>query len=132
MPIALNPKKTWEYQLREDRKRIGEGEDDLVLDPEKTVFLLRGLTADELADGTDGKLGRAYPMTGTTALKTVRMGLVGWRNFVDEDGNALTFTERAHNERRWRDNANWLTPDHLTELSNAIVGRVTVSAEEGN
>jgi hypothetical protein len=130
MPIALDPKSTFPYVLQCDR--------DLPED-EQTVFELRGLTVAEEAavsdsmilahGGTDELSFRA----GTHQLTILRHGLRGWQRFNGANGEPVEFELTKGHPRNVTDGClDRLDPKHRQELSNAIMERGNITAEEGN
>jgi hypothetical protein len=130
MPIALDPKSTFEYVLVDDRELPKE---------QQTTFELRGLTVSEEASVTDSMIlahGGVEEMSvraGTHALTVLRYGLRGWRNFHDADGNAVEFeTGRGHPKQVTDACLDRLLPKYRQEIMQAILDRGTVTESEGN
>jgi len=92
MVRAVDPRSTWDYVLLAERELPPE---------ERTTFRLRPLTAREQAQVEDTALttgpdGRVYSLnTGTHALTILRLGLVGWEGFADEDGRPVPFAKNG-------------------------------------
>ena len=129
MPIALDPKATFEYVLEDDRKLPLE---------EQTTFTLRGLTVAEEAKVADSMISStpgADELTfrsGTHQLTVLRQGLRGWANLLDGNGKAVSFEkERAHPSFVTDACLDRLLPIHRTELVSAILDRGSISEEEG-
>ena len=129
MPIALDPKATFEYVLEDDRKLKPE---------EQTTFTLRGLTVGEeakVADSMISSIPGAEELSfrsGTHQLTVLRYGLRGWSNFGTSDGKQVLFESTKSNPRHVTDDClDRLLPKHRTELVNAILERGSVTEEEG-
>lgn len=135
MVIARTPTERRPFVLPEERE----------LPPEQqTTFWLRDLTAAESAQLKD--LGMAYDQgsdstmmrTGTSALRAVRAGLVGWDNFADEHGTPVEFaTHRAAPLGRSIDAPNDATLDRipldvLLLLAGAITNTRLTLEDAGN
>ena len=93
MTVAIDPKATFEWIDPPDRELADD-------DPNKTVWELRPLTPQEEAaitnsielegaDEDDPSAGQKTSGYGTIAYRTVRLGLVGCRNFRDSEGNEV-------------------------------------------
>ena len=130
MPIALDPKSTFPYVLECDRKLPNE---------QQTVFKLRGLTVAEEASvsdsmilahsGTDELAFRA----GTHQLTILRFGLRGWEGFVNGEGAEVRFEQGKGHPRHITDEClDRLSTKNRTELSNAVMARGEITADEGN
>jgi hypothetical protein len=129
MPIALDPKATYEYVLEEDRKLPEE---------EQTVFTLRGLTVAEEARVADNMIASIPGQeefafrSGTHQLTVLRFGLRGWSNFKSATGSEVTFDIGRGNPRQVTDEAlDRLLPRHRQELVGAIMDRGSVTESEG-
>jgi hypothetical protein len=129
MPIALDPKATFEYILEDDRKLPEE---------DRTVFKLRGLTVSEEARVADSMISSVPGQeelsfrSGTHQLTVLRFGLRGWSNFKDSEGNEVPFELNSRHPRHITDEAlDRLLPKYRTELVNAIMERGTVTESEG-
>jgi len=136
VPIALDPKESFDYVLEEER----------AMPPERqTVFLLRGLTISEetalnntiLASDMGGD--EMKWKTGDYQLKTLRLGLLGWSNFKDIEGVEVEFVSRSQREHRKRIDSgvtleclDRLSSANRGELANAIGSRGRVTEPEGN
>lgn len=130
MPIALDPKSTFSYVLRDDRELPKE---------QQTVFELRGLTVAEEASVTDsmilahGGVEELSVRAGTHALTVLRFGLKGWSNFKNADGADVAFEVEKGHPRHITDTClDRLAPKHRQELMQAILDRGTVTEDEGN
>ena len=88
---------------------------------EKTVFSVRFLTAKEQAKIRDymynvsgmGATRSEKFLTGSAALKSLELGVLGWKNFLYEDGEEILFTE---------DNVSCIPPAERDELASYIRG----------
>lgn len=132
MPIAITPNSTFEYVLKVDRDLPEE---------ERTLFRLRALSAAEQAKVEDqtASLSREDEIrvrSGSTILEALRLGLVGWEGFRDENGNEVPFrsTKRkvAGVEVPQCDPANldWLLPEWRRELVEAITARGKLTEDD--
>ena len=129
MPIALDPKATFQYVLEDDRKLPEE---------DRTVFTLRGLTVAEearVADSMISSVPGAEELSfrsGTHQLTVLRHGLRGWSNFCSADGSDISFDiSKSHPRCVTDDCLDRLGSSHRTELCNAILDRGAVSEAEG-
>jgi hypothetical protein len=130
MPIALDPKQTFEFTLK----------DDLELpEDQRTTFLLRGLTVAEEATVTDSMIAATSSAdefslrTGTHQLTVLRLGLKGWSNFNDSEGQAVPFeVSKGHPKHITDASLDRILPRHRQEITNAILERGTVTEDEGN
>lgn len=129
MPIALDPKATFDYVLEDDRK---------LEQSEQTVFVLRGLTVAEEAKVADSMISSIPGQeeltfrSGTHQLTILRHGLRGWRNFRSADGSEVPFETTKGSPRQVTDEClDRLSPLHRQELVAAIMDRGTISEEEG-
>lgn len=128
MPIAIDPRQTWDYILKDERESA---------DP--TVFTLGALSVgdeaalqDKLAVVRDGATTFA---TGTHTLDVLRRGLRGWRSFRFSDGRDVPFaTDRGQMRNGVAaptdETLGYLTPDVRKELAEAIIERNRVSESE--
>jgi len=129
MPIALDPKATFEYVLEDDQALPKE---------EQTVFTLRGLTvaeearvADSMIAGLPGQDELSF-RSGTHQLTVLRYGLRGWSGFNDGTGNAVEFLMTTTHPKQVKDTSlDRLLAKHRTELVNAILERGSVNEDEG-
>ena len=86
MVIALTPKKETRFEVAEERGK-----------PDATVFILRTLTPDQLAEivdstaGVDQKSGEMKFHHTRAALLALRYALVGWERLRDERGEDIRF-----------------------------------------
>lgn len=128
MPIAIDPNATVDYILECDRKKEKE---------DQTVFELRWLTAQELARLEDGSLTSIMSKenrpefqihSGSMQIKTLQIGLVGWRNFRDKDGNEIDFKQR--NDQCAKENLDYLHPQWRRELVEAITEMNQITEDE--
>lgn len=136
MAIAVNPKENREYVLEEDRGRPQE---------EQTVFILKNLTASELAKLEDSLTDYSLKSSatgkelspedikmslniGSQTLRVLRMGLVGWKNFKGEDGKDVSFMKQGETPRE----QNWdrLRPEWRREIANVITEQTKLTPDE--
>jgi len=129
MPIALDPKATFEYVLEDDRK---------IPEEDRTVFTLRGLTVAEEARVADNMIASIPGQeelsfrSGTHQLTVLRFGLRGWKNFKSSDEKDVPFEMGRGNPRQVTDEAlDRLLPRHRQELVSAIMDRGSISESEG-
>ena len=129
MPIALDPKATFDYVLEDDRSLPKE---------DQTVFTLRGLTVAEEAKVADSMIS-SIPgeeelsfRSGTHQLTILRHGLREWKNFLSSDGKDVPF-EAGRGSPRYVTDAclDRLLPRHRQELVGAIMDRGSISEAEG-
>jgi len=86
MVIAIDPHKVHDYVLKSERTLPKE---------QQTVFKLRCLTVSQRAEvednysSIDGRL-----LIGSRQMVTLRHGLAGWENMLDEAGNKIPFNEK--------------------------------------
>lgn len=130
MPIALDPKQTFEFVLQDDL--------DLPED-QRTSFTLRGLTVSEEATVTDSMIAATSGVdefslrTGTHQLTVLRLGLKGWSNFNDAEGKPVAFeTIKGHPKHITDECLDRILPKHRQEIANAILERGSVTEAEGN
>jgi hypothetical protein len=135
MARAIDPRQTFEFVLPEDEHLPDDA-------PDKTVWILRALTASEEAaiaddivfqkDTGDGQEVRHR--SGTTALKTLRLGVQGWRNLLGADDKPVEFVGRTVSSTAGKrieatdDDLSKIHPRHRNRIANAITtaGKVTV------
>tara|TARA_Y100000310_G_scaffold336739_1_gene422116 strand:- start:28309 stop:28701 length:393 start_codon:yes stop_codon:yes gene_type:complete len=129
MPIALDPKATFEYVLEDD---TGLPEED------RTVFTLRGLTVAEEARVADNMIASIPGQeelsfrSGTHQLTVLRFGLRGWRNFKAADEKEVPFETGRGNPHHVTDAAlDRLLPRYRQELVSAIMDRGSITEPEG-
>jgi hypothetical protein len=142
MPIAVNPNKEWSYILECDRQS-----------ERPTVFKLRALKVRDgvklnniLAECVDlGKItGKelsesemvsALKPGAITAMQNanierVRLGVVGWEDFLDESGAPVPF-KRDADGRLSEESLEWLSSiGAIAELAQAIVNRNVVTVAD--
>lgn len=130
MPIALDPKSTFPFVLKEDRELPEE---------QRTVFQLRGLTVSEEAQVSDSMLmahsgsDEVAFRAGTHQLTVLRYGLKGWENFLDAEGQPVEFeTTKGHPRVVTDELLDRLLPKHRQELVQAVLDRGEIKADEGN
>tara|TARA_R110000824_G_scaffold209433_1_gene395214 strand:+ start:115 stop:507 length:393 start_codon:yes stop_codon:yes gene_type:complete len=129
MPIALDPKATFDYVVEDDRKLPKE---------EQTTFTLRGLTvseearvADTMISSIPGQEELAF-RSGTHQLTVLRQGLRGWSNFMSPGGEEISFDKgKAHPKVITDDCLDRLSSAHRQELVSAILDRGAVTESEG-
>lgn len=138
MPIALSLNEVREYQLKSDRLPSGE------TDPDGTVFLLGQLTPKDEANIMDkltsipvrrdgAEASDASINLGSQINEALRLGLRGWRNFLDENGNDVPFPSAGGRPLRCNvDGLYVLSPEHRRELGNEIMTGQEVTTSEGN
>jgi len=133
-PIAITPAATWDWQLPDDRADNG------AIDPQKTVFVLGALTAEqdakiedlgaELIVGDSGVSGGRLNR-GTVTLQILRYGLRGWRNFRDPEGNDVAWKSEGGNPPRCAVSClDYLSSEHRAQIANAITERQRVTPVE--
>lgn len=125
MVIAIDPERTFDYVLQEEKEKENP-----------TIFKLKILAARELAEIEDNVSSfvsgkgevelRIRP--GTEILQILRRGLKGWENFKDDKGKDIPFRENNGVPRE--DNFDRLRPEWRREISNAITEMNTMSGEE--
>ena len=117
---AIDPNRMIDYIPKEDRDKAKD---------EQTIFSVKFLTSgsnatlrDETYDvvGT-GKQRKEMLKTGTTELKSLKLGLKGWSNFVDNDGEPVPFD--GENIDKMID---MIPPIVRTEISDFIRGESTL------
>ena len=130
MPIALDPKATFNYVLECDRSAPKE---------DQTVFELRGLTVAEEARVADAMITSTPGAdelnfrSGTHQLTVLRAGLKDWSGFTDASGEVVPFVTSKGHPRHITDEAlDRLLPAWRQELVNAIMERGGVTEDEGN
>lgn len=132
MPIAITPNSTFDYVLKLDRDKPED---------ERTRFKLRSLTAAEQAKVEDQSASLSGEneirvRSGSTVLEALKMALVGWEGFKDQQGNDVPFrsTTRKVNgvDVVQGDVANldWLAPEWRRELAEAITARGRLTEED--
>ena len=128
MPIAIDPKATIDYVLKCDEGKPTE---------DQTVYELRWLTVSELAQLEDGTLTSQMDadgkpefrvLSGSVQVKALVLGLVGWRNFKDREGNEIKFKRRS--DKCAKENLDFLHPSWRRELSEAITEMNEVTEED--
>jgi hypothetical protein len=129
MPIALDPKATFDYVLEDDRK---------LPEDKRTVFVLRGLTvaeearvADTMISSIPGQEELSF-RSGTHQLTVLRAGLRGWSNFSTSEGGEIVFEKtKSHPKVVTDDCLDRLSASHRSELVSAIMDRGSITEEEG-
>ena len=129
MPIALDPKATFDFVLEDDRG---------LPKAEQTVFTLRGLTVSEEARVADNMIASIPGQeelsfrSGTHQLTVLRFGLRTWKNFKGSDGKEISMELSRGNPRQVTDAAlDRLLPRHRQELVGAILERGSITESEG-
>jgi hypothetical protein len=129
MPIALDPKATFQYILEDDRT---------LPDDERTTFTLRGLTVAEEAKVADSMIASIPGQeelsfrSGTHQLTILRHGLRGWANLSDASGKQISFEVSRGSPKQVTDSClDRLLPRHRQELMGAILERGAISESEG-
>jgi len=129
MPIALDPKATFQFVLEDDRS---------LPEKDRTVFTLRGLTVSEearVADSMISSVPGAEELSfrsGTHQLTVLRYGLRSWENFSSSGGGEISFELSKSHPRCVTDEClDRLSSAHRTELCNAILDRGAVTEAEG-
>ena len=130
MPIALDPKSTFPYVLKDDRA---------LPEDQQTVFQLRGLTVAEEASVSDSMIlahsgsDEMSFRAGTHQLTILRYGLRGWDKFNDAAGGEVAFEQTKAHPRCVSDAClDRIETKHRAELSGAIMERGDIGADEGN
>lgn len=133
MPVAPNPNSTFDYVLKCDRDKPVE---------DQTVFKLSVLNAAEYAEIEDSTVvgDREHgfrTQSGSTILRVLRLGLRGWSNLRNEEGEEVTFATRTVNGGRrgavqqpTDETLSRLLPAWRRELCNAITEGNTVDEDE--
>lgn len=124
MAIAVDPARTFDYVLQCDRELPKE---------QQTVFQLKVLTAKELAQIEDNavvidKEEKIAVNSGSTVLKTLRVGLQAWENFKDANGNPVMFQRKAGIV--CYENFDRLRPEWRRELANAITEQTRLTEDQ--
>lgn len=124
MAIAVDPERTFDYVLQEER--------DLPIE-QQTVWKIKVLTARELAEIEDNtsridKEGVLQVRHGSVVLNTLRKGLRGWENFQDAQGNPVPF--RDNNGVPREDNFDRMRPAWRREICNAITEQNRLTADQ--
>ena len=127
MAIATNPKQTFTYVLKADRK---------LPVAEQTTWDLKPLTIDEQTEISDSMLtttgvkGEMSWKGGTTELIILRRGLRGVHNFRDE--SAVTVPFQMEDKTVTNDFLDRVLPADRRELANAITEGGHVTKVEGD
>lgn len=131
MAIRIDPRKTWEYVLECDRGLSEE---------QQTYWELRPLTVleesklQDMAVTADAESRAVSMNSGRVHLETLRYGLVGCRQFRDQDGTEVPFTSKFNKglarEIVTDDFLSGLHPDWRRELAIAIEQGATLSEED--
>lgn len=123
MARALDPNRTFDYILEEDRSQPKE---------KQTVFHLKVLSARQLASLEDemavvklGQKGEMQMNTGSHVLKVLEIGLVGWENLLgSNNGEHIPYNKDQVNR------FDYLRPDWRREIANAITEQNALSEEQ--
>lgn len=123
MSVALNPKKVRRITLPEDEKLAPEA---------RPFFLVRSLTKAEELDVTDSteSEGTAGTRDARAMLKTVRIGLMGWGNFRDEDGDEAVYARSEAEGLVSMESIDALSTSALIHLSRVILNDSRVTRTE--
>lgn len=109
MAIAINLNQK-EYILESDRELPAE---------KQTKFFIKPLSAKQAAVLQDSMKfsgeGTIMQNMGTNTLEMLKIGLVGWENFVDAEGNQIKFTKNMD------ENIDRLAVAYRYELASAIM-----------
>ena len=117
MAIAQTMKQR-EYVLQEDRKLPKE---------EQTVFILKPLGGEQQAIVEDSGYFDGKTKIGTQKFETLKLCLIGWKNFKTADGEECVFGDDMNQ------NIFSIHPFHRTEIFNFIYGLSAPTEEdEGN
>ena len=120
MAITVDTKKTHEYVLKADRK---------VNDTERTVFLIKTLTAREMSmvmsiaqNHTDIKKTDLEKLT-DDMIRICKLGVAGWNNFKDSNGNNILF---KHDDAVF----NLISFQDIHELATAVIELNSVMGQD--
>lgn len=128
MPIALDPKQTFDYVVKDDRDLPPE---------EQTVWHLRCLTIAEesaLADNqysANAGSGEIMLKNGSYQVGILRRGVEGVSNFKDANGNEQAVS-KAGNGLVPLHFFDLLSTKHREEIATAILTRGEIKEKEGN
>jgi len=112
-----------------------------VKEGEKTIFLCKFLDVKDAANITDdvytakgfGKKREERLRAGTQDLTILRKGLVGWKNFVDEDKGVVEWEEPVGSFQKIKDamdrNLNKVPPDVRGEIADFIRGASNIDQD---
>lgn len=121
---AINSKTPHEFVTKAEKK----------LPPEKqTSFKVRFLTASQQAEIRDtlynvsglGKARKERIQTGTADLQTLKYGLVGWSNFLDDNGSPVNF-----DLGKIDDMIDMIPPEARSEIASHVRGESEVTEGE--
>lgn len=121
---AINPSKVHDYVCKPERGLSSS---------EQTVFKVKYLTVNQTAELRDeiytvkgvGKARSEKLQTGTVDMKTLKLGLVGWANFKDEEGKEVVF-----DKNKIVDMLDMIPPEARTELAGHIRGESELTEGE--
>lgn len=103
------------------------------------VFYLRGIDGVQATLLEDEMLGEASyegmkvkttMNAGRVKVKTCRLGLCGWKNFTDVNGNKIAAPEKDYLGAITEDSLKAIPPALMTELCNAITEQSRLTEEE--
>jgi len=126
MVIARDPGQSVDYVLEEDRS----------LDPkDQTRFKIKFLTNRQRAEIEDniGKMNKdgSYELrAGSYPMDIVKLGLMGWEGFKNENGEDVPFTKTSGTDKASEKSLDYLRPAWITELANAITEKNTITEDE--
>lgn len=120
MAVAVDPNRTFDYVLKEDRELPAE---------QQTVFKLKVLSARELAGLEDSvsvmdKDGNWQVKVGTKVLEILRLGLKGWKNLWRTSEITEPFKGIGD------ESLDLLRPEWRRELADAITEQTNLSEGE--
>lgn len=112
-----------------------------VKESERTIFLCKFLDVKDAASITDdvytakgfGKKREERLRAGTQDLTILRKGLVGWKNFFDEEGTTVEWEPPVGSHQKIRDimdkNLNQIPPDTRGEIADFIRGASNIDQD---
>ena len=112
-----------------------------VPEKERTVFLCRFLDVKDAASITDdvytargfGKKREERLRAGTQDLTVLRKGLVGWKNFLDENGKEVEWEDPVGSIQKVKDvmdrNLNKIPPEQRGEIADFIRGASNIDQD---
>ena len=123
MAIGLTPKASWPFILKEDLKRPPA---------QQTVFHLRSLDSEERAWLEDNSISAdGYLRLGKLNLHTLRAGLNGWENLLDENGQPIAFEMGTEPEMCLGKTRCVPTPRCIDRLTPMQIREVAVAIRDG-
>lgn len=102
---------------------------------EKAIKAMNAASVDDMDSETLGALasmvniGDFLGATVDSNIERVRLGIAGWENFYDEDGNAIPCIHEKDGKRLSSESIQYLD-GHFAELSEAIQKRNTVNVDD--